>query len=175
MYDMQQPSPEFVALGDLVVTGVVRELLPSRWTTPNGREPADLTNLDPGITIVTPVVIDLDQPPLLDLPGHVGTQMRVVLLAEGGTVGRATLTTNGPFNHYSVGTRVVVGAFALDNNDWVVYGAERMRAVPEGYAMGWLPHSRWELSTAESTSTGVSLPLDEFFARLDAAIAARAD
>ena len=171
MYDSQQPLPENVAYGDLAIIGVVRELLPARWTTQDGQEPTDLSNLASGVTIVTPVVIELDQPPLLDLRGYVGTQPRAILVTEGGSVGRATVTTNGPFNHYSVGKRVAVGAFALDNDRSVVGGEQFLQAVPAGYTMGWLPSSRWKLSATTATLSGESMPLDAFLTRLDAAIA----
>ena len=93
--------PEFISRGsDLVVTGLVTRILPPQWGTPDGKPPADLSsvvedNMYNGI--ITPVVITLDGPPILDHFGVTATSAggTIVVAQLGGTIGQHSVTYSG--------------------------------------------------------------------------------
>jgi hypothetical protein len=99
----------------LIVQGTVIAILPGRWTTEDGSRPVDpgLTTGNREATIITPVVVQLDGPPIVNrLPPEsplapvTGT---VVLAALGGQVGQDCFDPDDHKAYYEVGERVLVG------------------------------------------------------------------
>lgn len=105
------PSVEQLVQGRvLIITGRVIRLLPAQWTTPDAQRPSNPFAENPEqTTIITPVIVELDAPPLVDrfdttLSG--GQQLAVA--AFGGQVGEDSVTTNDPSQHFSTGERVLL-------------------------------------------------------------------
>lgn len=92
----------------VVVIGTVRRVAPSRWTTGDGRRPANPFGQDalgPSFqTIITPVDVAVEQ----YLKGT-GPEAPITLWAYGGTVGRDTVDMCGStYQIFEAGQRVVV-------------------------------------------------------------------
>jgi hypothetical protein len=106
-------SPEIVVrFSDLIVTGRVVEILPAQWTTADGKRPANpwVSSSTHGDTIITPVVVETDEPPLLDRVGaDISAGQRVVIAAHGGRVGGDVVETNVPTYQFTASERVLVG------------------------------------------------------------------
>lgn len=95
-------------MAPVVVIGTVRRVAPPRWTTDDGRRPANpfaQDYMDPQFkTIITPVEVSVEQ----YLKGT-GPEASITLWAYGGTIGRDTIDHCGDTQSiFEVGQRVVV-------------------------------------------------------------------
>jgi hypothetical protein len=98
---------------ELFVTGNVVEVLPAQWTTPDGQPPPNSQAVDSDETfIITPVVIELDGPPIVNRTGTYLAADRLVLAAFGGQVGNDQMATNDASQQFEVGQHVLVGLSA---------------------------------------------------------------
>lgn len=116
------PADELVRASDLIVEGTVRELLPAQWTTPDGRRPENpWVSVPDQFTIITPVIIELDLPLILDrvpevFRPHVVQAVesrQVIVAAQGGAIQRDDeqydeVRSEIPSQQYAVGERVIV-------------------------------------------------------------------
>ena len=82
---------ELIEYSDTIVIGTVKEILPSRWNTKDGKHPgkstAELDYFDD--TICTDIVISVDEYLKNPLPSR-----EVIVRVVGGTVGRVSVTTD---------------------------------------------------------------------------------
>jgi hypothetical protein len=92
-------SPELVTRqSDLVVTGHVTKILPPQWGTPDGKPPADLSSAVADNSyngIITPVVVTIDGPPIVDRLSATSADRTIVLAQLGGTIGQTSVTFDG--------------------------------------------------------------------------------
>ena len=170
---IDQPlTPELLAdFSSLVAVGVVREHLAPQWSTSDGTRPETVLNGDPTKTIFTPVVIDLEQPPMMDLEGNGGEATSIVALIEGGTIDEVTVRHTGSFYDLPEGQRVVLGALSTNDPGMAgIYGDVVRHMIAEGYEVGWLPQVRFVLDASGVSSDGERYTEDEFFSLLDDAI-----
>ena len=129
-----------VAVNDVIAIGRVVQILPARWTTPDGTRPSDPWRTVPDqYAIVTPVVIQLDAPPLLSRPDTDLSSGQLVIATEGGQVGQDSITTNMTWDHYAVGDRVLVAV------------STTRRLGPQGLIQteagpGWATGMQWVLA-----------------------------
>lgn len=99
----------FVDYSLLIVTGSVAAILPARWTTPDGKRPDNPYEVVPEIvTIVTPIVIELDAPPILNRTSESLDSGRVIALIHGGVVGDDSVTIHAPWSNYTIGEMVLL-------------------------------------------------------------------
>lgn len=141
----------------LIVTGHVVEVLPSQWSTPDRKRPANayeaLARKD--FVIITPVVVEIDSPAIVNRynanvspnapdPAH----RRVVLATLGGDVGQDRWEVDDPTQRFVVGERVLV---ALTNRPKFKADHEEQYATPAG--LSWSVGMKWVL-----TSDGQALP-----------------
>jgi hypothetical protein len=104
----------------LVVQGTIVAVLPARWTTPAGQRPIDPCRAHETGTanIVTPVVLHLDEPPIVTrvapnaVPDLGGPE--IVITTLGGQVGLDRITSDDPREHLALGAHVLVGLSAVD-------------------------------------------------------------
>ena len=110
-------AAQHVGFAHLIVVGRVVEILPSIWTTPDGNRPANpFESVPDTYQIITPVVIELTQEPILKRPppnvdtpiGEVKRGSRIVVGAFGGSVGPDSIATNNPSSHFEVDEEVIV-------------------------------------------------------------------
>lgn len=90
----------------VVVLGTVRQVLPARWTTPDGRRPANPHDPANRESIATPVLVEVEQ----YLKGQ-QPQRQLIVFAPGGTIGqdRVAVNLNGRDQFaFREGERVVV-------------------------------------------------------------------
>lgn len=92
-------SPDLVTReSDLVVTGHVTQILPPQWGTPDDKPPADLSSAVADNSydgIITPVVITLDGPPVVDRLDVMSAGGTIVIAQLGGTIGQTSVTFSG--------------------------------------------------------------------------------
>jgi hypothetical protein len=171
----QPPTPELlVDFSSYVAIGVVREHLEAQWTTPDGMRPETILNGDPSKTIFTPVVVELEQPPLMDLEGLSPEATSIIVLIEGGTIDEVTVQHTGSFYDLPVGQRVVLGALATTDPFIAgIYGEAFNHMLPEGHDVTWLPQTRFVIDDNGVSSDGERFAEDEFLSRLDTAIKER--
>ena len=120
---------------DAVVEATVRQVLPARWTTPDGARPANPHDPSSAATIVTPVAIEVERSLTRALAGQ-----RLLLAAQGGTVGEDTIAREDGLTTFREGERVVLFLQARDRTlpglpdrpTWEVL--ERYTVTPEGMA-----------------------------------------
>lgn len=120
---------------DAVVVATVRQVLPARWTTPDGARPANPHDPSSAATIVTPVVIEVERSLTGKSPGQ-----RLLLAAQGGSVGEDTIARDDGLTTFREGERVVLFLQARDRTlpglpdrpIWEVL--ERYTVTPEGMA-----------------------------------------
>lgn len=106
------PTPEeFATWYGMYVVGRVTEILPAQWSTPDGKRPPGITQRDVGdtYTIITPAIIVLDGPPLLDRYGVDVSSGQIVVAAFGGKIGKDGIDTNDPSQHLHLGDHLLVG------------------------------------------------------------------
>jgi hypothetical protein len=111
-----EPFPiETVEQTHLIIQGTVVNILPARWTTPDGTRPVDPSRAVESreATIITPVVVQLTGPPIVDrrppdLPIDVSSG-EVVIAALGGQVGLDSIRTDDWSQLFEVGDVVLVG------------------------------------------------------------------
>jgi hypothetical protein len=101
-----------------VVVGVVKQVGPPRWTTPDGSRPANphlQTNRD---YIITPVIIQVTNAPKTGKATGLGPGAELVLQAFGGQIGEDKVEwLHDQDNLYQVGQRVVVFLAAPTGQD----------------------------------------------------------
>jgi hypothetical protein len=130
----------------LVVIGRVVELLPARWTSPDGAPPPDPTHVDQEqVTIVTPVVLEIESPSIWNRDNVDVSSGRIVILAEGGQAGEVYITPPTPWDRYTLGEKalVTVADVALADLIWRGYWHN---AIPSEYGQGWLPSAKYLLT-----------------------------
>lgn len=94
---------------NLIVTGAVIQVDPARWTTPDGKRPANPHAPNNKDTIFRPVRVKIDSFIMGSLP-----QPELLLMASGGTVGQDTLDYGGDDRTtFHEGDRVLI--FLTDN------------------------------------------------------------
>jgi len=173
--DPPSEPDDLAALSDLVISGVVAEFLEPLWTTANGKRPDNVLDraARPG-TILTPIVIELDHAPYMDVSAIYDGEQHIVLFIEGGTRDGITVTHNGEFFQYQTGDRVLIGLTSIDNDVAIAaYGNNLDGLVPDGHATAWLPTARYVLRSGLAKNGPLILHEDEFFTQLEAAIAER--
>jgi hypothetical protein len=105
-----QPPEDFGADIDLILTGHVTKILPAEWNTPNGQRPADpeaavsQSQISP---IITPVILTLDSPPVVDRVSADLSSNQVVMVQFGGQVGADSVTVFGT-PAFQLGVHVLV-------------------------------------------------------------------
>ncbi|MCO5176479.1 MAG: hypothetical protein M9890_05845 [Thermomicrobiales bacterium] len=164
-----------VSFSELVISGIVTDFLPPMWTTPDGVRPENVLDraANPG-TILTPVVIELDADPYLDVTNQFDGSHSVVIFVEGGTLDGVTIQHNGRYFHYESGDHVVVGLIPIDSPFPVAaYGRAFTSMIPDGFSTAWLPTARYVLGGGLAKNGPIVLNRDEFFAQLDSAITDR--
>lgn len=107
------PEPtarELVQSAEFFIKGRVVELLPAQWTTPDGQRPDDPHREDPETTyIITPVVIELDGPPIISRVPETFPDRQIVVAAYGGQIGKDQVAVNDPSQTFEVGENVLLG------------------------------------------------------------------
>lgn len=161
------PSEELAARGELVLTARVVEVLPSRWTTPDGSRPKPCLQYapfgywlgSPEVEIVTPVIVEFDG----KFIGGDFELLRAFYISEINLGDQLALTvaggeidgdefTNDRYGHspYAVGDEVVLSLVAyrpIPNQTWG-YGVPWHRAL----GTAWIPVMKWTVS-----DTGVAV------------------
>jgi hypothetical protein len=150
---------------DVIVVGTVTEVLPARWTTPDGSRPANPHETVPEeFTIFTPVVIELDAPPLLARPeeelssylAEISTSGRIVVATLGGTVGDDAVVTENFHHKLELGDRVVT---ALSSAYFDDQARQSLFATEAGAA--WTPGQTYQL---DNDGTAVTIGESGFVA-----------
>ena len=171
-YSMAYGVPPFsadalVSVSDIIATGRVAQILPSHWTTSDGSRPVDPWHTVPDqYTIVTPVVINLDVPPLLNRPDADLSSSQLVIATEGGQVGEDSVTTNMTWDNYVVGDLVLVSVSTM------------RRLGPQGLVQtevgpGWATGMQWVLAAdGTATSVGGTLQTTDLISQIQAAVQA---
>jgi len=134
---------------DVIVLGVVKEILPPRWTTPDGTRPANPHTDDE--TIFEPVLVKVER----FLKGEQPTQ-QLSVLSEGGEIGQDAVFTSC-FNA-TEGDRVVL--FFHDSYWHVAY---------EGLPAWKVSERFWVQDEQVTTLGGLSAPLPQVLADIEAA------
>lgn len=167
----QEVTPEYLAgFSRAVFVGTVRDHLEPRWATADGSRPKKILG-DSTMTMFTPVIIELDRPPLMDLDGRFEAAPTIVAFIEGGTIGDVTIAHDGSFYDLPVGAKVVVGADPVPGPHIIAITDESSHVLlPEGYATGWLPNVRFIYTDVGWTSDGFTYSDTAFFERLDSGI-----
>lgn len=143
------PAAKLVPDYGLWVTGHVVEILPAQWTTPDGQRPENPWATDPGeVFIITPVVIELDGPSLVNRYGADLSAGRVVIAAYGGQVGQDRFETGDPGQRFALGEQVVLG---LTDRLYLNGDVERRFQTPAGLA--WNVGTKYIL-----TENGMAIP-----------------
>lgn len=152
----------------LIVTGSVAAILPARWTTPDGKRPDNPWEVVPEkVTIVTPIVIKLDAPPIQNRTSESLESGRVVALINGGTVGQDSMTVHMPDASYTVGERILLTLSTRANS----YGICPAGPIMVNGDPGWWIGQKWTISDdGQATSYFGSGPLTEIEARFREAI-----
>jgi hypothetical protein len=137
-----EPLPlNYFETDQLFVTGRVVELLPARWTTPDGSRPVNPREVVPDVvTIVTPIVLELDGPPVVSLVPVDLSSGRIVILIHGGHVGGDSVTEDVYWHQYTVGERVFVALTAKQ------IGNKPGGLVPTEAGPGWWIGGKWTLT-----------------------------
>lgn len=172
----EPPSPEEIGRGEsLVVTGEVIEILPAEWATPDGQRPEDPWK--PGVVpeqypIISPIVIALDAPPLVNRTEADLSSGEVVVAAYGGQVGEDRVWTNDPSQHFRMGKRVLV---ILTNRPYLQGGVEKRYETAAGLA--WNAGLKYTLAESgaatPSNPNAERLPTSELIERIKTAAEAR--
>jgi hypothetical protein len=168
---------ELVRNFELIVTGRVVEILPAQWTTPDGSRPENpWVSVPSEFIIITPVIVELDGPPVMnrvppglpiDLPGILASN-RVVVAQWGGTVQRDDGTTDGMrtdgwSQHFQFGDHVLIALKSTRE------GRPALPQTPAG--PGWTVGEKYEISEDGTAVTmadvgPVSLPIHELVAAI---------
>jgi hypothetical protein len=132
--DFGPPVPlaqQFAQYG-LFVIGRVVEVLPAQWTTPDGQRPADpFAENSSEVYIITPAIIALDGPALLNREGADLASGRIVVAVFGGQVGRDTVATTDSSQRLLEGEHVLLG---LSRHPYLNGDVEMQFATPVGVA-----------------------------------------
>jgi hypothetical protein len=104
-------AEQFAGAYGLIVSGTVTQVLAAQWTTPDGKRPSDVNSADVPDTyaIITPAIVMLDGPALVDRIGADLPSGNIVVATLGGTVGKDVITTNDPSQHFDVGDHLLIG------------------------------------------------------------------
>jgi hypothetical protein len=132
--DVGPPVPlaqQFAQYG-LFVIGRVVEVLPAQWTTSDGQRPADpFGGNSSGVYIMTPAVVALDGPALLNRDGANLASGRIVVAVFGGEVGRDSVATTDPSQRLLAGEHVLLG---LSRHPYMNGAVEMQFVTPAGLA-----------------------------------------
>jgi hypothetical protein len=154
-------TKETADLSTLIVDGIVKQVGPARWTTTDGKRPANPWAKDNKDYIFTPVVIETSSS-LKEAKG-IGTGSQVMVLAIGGQVGQDRVVwTHDNDKTFKVGQRVIVylretkpsdPIQTVDNQPlWRLI--ERYTVTADGKAQNW--HS--------------DIPMQQLLSEIDAAV-----
>lgn len=97
------PDKELARGAELVVIATVKQILPGRWTTADGKRPANPHAPANRETIFNPVLVEVEQ----YLKGQ-RPERELLIRANGGTVGHDSFTYGDDMSTYSEGQRVVL-------------------------------------------------------------------
>lgn len=141
------PLAASAGTGALVVVGRVSAVLSARWTTPDESRPANpaAEGFPDAVSIVTPVVLALEEPPLVNRTDQVVDGATVVVLLEAGTVGLDCVDYHVPWNRLEVGGRVLL---ALDARGMGSTGTP----LETAHGPGWWVDAKWSI-TANDMAT----------------------
>jgi hypothetical protein len=156
--DAIDTPPEFFGhYSTLVVTGHVTQILPAQWATQDGKPPADpvaAAQSDSLHSIITPVVITLDGPPVVDHAGFNPAQKTIVVSQPGGTVGMLTVTTSGHAIIFELGERVLVALNELPGSNGT------LRLIPTPAGLAWDVAGKYPI-TADGNAVVNGTPIPE--------------
>ncbi len=157
-----------VEWNQLIVTGSVAAILPARWTTPDGKRPDNPWEVVPEkVTIVTPIVIELDAPPILNRTSESLDSGRVIALIHGGVVGEDSVVIQVPWMRFTIGERVLLGLSTRANS----FGSNPSGAIMVDGSPGWWIEMKWTISDdGLATSYIDSKPLVDVVSGLRAVI-----
>ncbi len=125
-------AEELVAQYDLIVTGRVQELLPAQWTTEDGTRPINPWESVPNqYTIITPAIIFLDAPPIVNRDRIPPDTMTLTVAYEGGRVGNDSVEPLVWTDRLNVGDHVLL---ALSDYRAFLANQRTMFATPRGPA-----------------------------------------
>lgn len=133
---------DWVAPYDLIVAGTVVDILPAHWTTPDFQRPSNPweTNIEE-TTIITPVVIQVDLPVLVNEADIDLSAGQLVLAAYGGSVGEDEVVTNSSDQRFEPGERVLLGLTDRPHHSW-----ENRRFFPTPLGPAWNVGIKWTLN-----------------------------
>lgn len=137
---------------DLVVQGVIEELLPAKWTTPNGQRPADTPEKDwqiykenPMIHIRTPIRLKVERV----FKGE-NAEKELIFSVAGGRVNEMAMVEEAQEGLFKLGTRVIVFLHKGEANSPASYAhpaalwPSRYLVVEDGVAHGEIKEIRLE-------------------------------
>jgi len=145
----------------LVVEGIVAEILPARWTTPDGIRPAHAQGTVPETySIVTPIILRLTGEPIVKLTGEPIGSDYVVLMQAGGFVSDGSVEVNDPSNYFALNQHVVV---AINAGHWRYTSGTGNFPTERG--PGWWVSHQWTITDdGTATSYWSTRPLVELIA-----------
>lgn len=130
---------QLMSFNPIVIVGRVQEVLPARWTTPDGKRPSNphATTSDGSIRygIVTPITIAVEQ----NIEGQMNDQAITILIGYG-VIGQDSVDQcgNADLEQFRVGERVLLflggkGRSSVDVNAWGIY--DRYTITPQNQAI----------------------------------------
>lgn len=124
----------------IIAIGTVKQVMPARWSTPDGLRPANPRETSPEgyliHTIFRPVLLEVEQ----YLKGE-QSQRELLLFAWGGTVGADSVEISGDPYEFREGERVIVFLVPdhrTHNNSPLLGIVERYTITPDGQAVNSL-------------------------------------
>jgi len=160
----EEDSAEAVLMqSPVVVEGKVVEILPSRWTTPDGVRPKEGRRVVPDLyTIVTPIILQLQGMPLVNLANDPVATDSVVLVLVGGKVGEDSLEFNDPRNAITLDEHILV---AINAGHWQVTSG--VGNFPTERGPGWWISHKWSITDdGNAVSYWSTRPFDELASEL---------
>jgi len=108
---------------DTIVIGTVKEILPSKWNSVDGKKPSGKVQFSPQTFIYTDVLINVDEYVKNPL-----SSKEIIVRVEGGTVGNDTLVTDSQPT-FQPGEKVLLYLIKGENPDANDKGAEHFRVT----------------------------------------------
>jgi hypothetical protein len=143
----------------LVIIGTVKQVLPARWTTPDGRRPANPYDRSDPQLIYTPVLIEVEQ----YLKGG-QSQREVLIFGSGGVVGEDSFEDRGGgLITFQEGERVLLFLDERVRNGVTLNGAPLWRQVSTHYRL---------TPDGQATNGYHTLPLQQLFGEIITAVSA---
>jgi hypothetical protein len=144
---------------ELIIQGTVIAILPSIWTTPDGKRPENPHETVPEkYAILTPVVVKItDAPIVTGLPSYFGDLKSgieysdtIVIGAFGGTIGKDWLSNDASSQHFSVDENIIV---ALSSRNYWNRDHPGLYVTSEGVA--WTSGKKYTIIEGDkATSVG---------------------